>query len=448
MEYSSRKEKRLKRLKLAERREDISLLSIGLIQFALLCIMAVAVYFGENTIAVILFCIVLFGVLGRIWADLSVKKLSVHIKAEKTHMFPDERTKLIWQMRNEKFFPVLWVDILQPLHRPLCMVPVDEDGSVSVRKMTQDEKSMFRLQNDEAAWLFKQRCSMVGAMQTAGFETLWRAQRRGIYSLDNTRIYTGDGFGMVRYRLEPDSGSQRSFVVYPRIVPVDGERFLKYLWEGESSGRGITEDLSLIKSTRTYQNIDSMKRINWRLLAKSQEMLVNQYEIVSPQSLHFIFDGESFRGRDGEKALEDTLEVLASLLLCLDDKHMKCGFSFPKTDSRAEVNLFADDFSGGSGEMQANVGEILYNMAAYSRRRPRQERNKETGKEEFVYYSSAFNDEELLFDRQQAVKFYFVTYTKAAAAECGLLKKMGEKRVEVLTYDDIKKLKKGTGEND
>lgn len=446
MEYSSRKEKRLKRLKMAERREDISLLSIAFFQFVLLCLMAVSVYFGENTIAVILLCIVLFGILGRLWADLSVKNLSVHIKAEKTHMFPDEKVKLFWQMKNDKFLPVLWVDILQPLYRPLCMIPVDDDGSASVRKMTQDEKSMFRLQSDEQAWLFKQRCSMVGAMQTAGFETLWKARRRGVYNLENTRVYTGDGFGMVRYRLEPDSGSQRSFVVYPRIVPVDAERFLKYLWEGESSGRGITEDLSLIKSTRNYQNVDSMKRINWRLLAKSQEMIVNQYEIVSPQSLHFIFDGESFCGRGGESALEDVLEVLASLLLCLEDRHMKCGFSFPETDSRAAVNLFADDFGGG-GEMQTNVGEILYNMAAYSRRKPKQERNKETGKEELVYYNSAFNDEELLFDRQQAVKFYFVTYTKAAAAESELLKKMEGKHMEVLTYDDIKMLKKGTGEN-
>jgi len=368
-------------------REDTSLLSITLIQAGLLILVAVAVRFGQNMLAVILLGAVLLGILGRIWAHLTARNMKVRMKASRTRMFPDDVVTLLWQMKNEKFLPVLWVDVVQPLKDPLAMVPVDEEGSLRLRRMNSEEKSSWRVGEKEQGWLFTERCSLIGSWRTASFETRWKAVQRGIYTLENTRIYTGDGFGLTRYRLALDGGSQKTFVIYPRIVPVDEEIFLKNMWEGDSGSRGILEDPSVIRLTRPYENTDSLKKINWRMLARGQELTVNQYEVVSPHALHFIFDAESFSGegkKNHAKELEAALEVLASLLLRLSDRKMDCGFSFPETDRLPAVNLFADG-SGTQGTSADVTGEILYRMAACRPKKPVQERDLESGREVLVF---------------------------------------------------------------
>ena len=455
MEYK-RKERQLQRQIREGRREDASLLAITLIQVILLVMVAVAVRFGQNLMAAVLLAAVLLGILGRLWARLTVRSLKVRMTSPRNHMFPGDRTVLAWQVKNEKFLPVLWTDVIQPLGEPLAMVPVEEDGSLRLRKMSGDEKSIYRIPEGQNGWLFQQRCSLIGSYRTASFETVWQARRRGIYTLENTRIYTGDGFGMVRYRLEPESGSQRNFVIYPRIVPVYEEQFLKHMWEGESGSRGVLEDPSVIRLTRPYENTDSLKKINWRMLARGQEVTVNQYEVVSPHAIHFIFDGESFRSsqpaaaeeqgaaakvaavhRKKQKAMEEVLEVLASLLLHLADKKMECGFSFPETDRLPAVNLFADG--------RDVTGEILYRMAEYQIRQPVLVKHPDSGRDVPAYRPSAFAEEVLLTGGQQVAKYYFVTYDETSAASSGLLRKMEGKPVEVLTWERLMKLKKGEG---
>lgn len=425
-------------------REDASLLSITLIQILLLVLVAVSVRFGQNLLAVVLLGMILLGILGRIWARMTAQNLKVRLKTSKSRMFPGDQVVLSWQMKNEKLLPVLWTDVVQPLTEPVAMVPMEEDGALRIRNMTGDEKTHYRLTEGETGWMFRERCSMIGSWRTASFDTVWKAVKRGIYTLENTRVYTGDGFGMTRYRLDLESGSQKTYVIYPRIVPVYEERFLKNMWEGESGSRGILEDPSVIKLTRPYENTDSLKKINWRMLARGQNLTVNQYEVVSPHAIHFIFDGESFnasRGKSHKKEMEASLEVLASLLLRLAEKKMECGFSFPETDRLTAVNLFADG-SGAGGDV---TGEILYRMAAYQMRRPVLERNPETGKEEKLYFPSVLAEEGLLTGSQQVAKYYFVTFDEKTAAASSFLKKMEGKPLEVLTYEKLMKLKKGEG---
>ena len=456
MDYNRKLRHQQRRL-LESGREDASLLSIRLIQAFLLVLVAVAVHFGQNMMAAVLLGAVLLGAAGRIWARLTVCNVKVRMDAQRNRMFPGDRTVLSWQIKNEKFLPVLWADVLQPLADPPAMVPVEDDGSLRLRKMSGDEKTLWRLPEGETGWLFQQRCSFIGSWKTAAFDTLWQAQRRGIYTLENTRIYTGDGFGLTRYRLELESGSQKNFVIYPKIVPVHEERFLQHMWEGESGSRGVLEDLSIIKLTRPYESTDSLKRINWRLLARGQEVTVNQYEVISPHTIHFIFDGESFRSsaavskdmeqtaaasvaavhRKKQKAMEASLEVLASLLMRLSDKKMDCGFSFPETDRLPAVNLFAE-----AGDV---TGEILYRMAEYQVKRPVMQLNGETGRDMPVYRPSVFAEEDLLTGSQQVAKYYFVTYDESSAASSSLLRKMEGKPVTVLTYETLMKLKKGAG---
>ena len=433
MRYRNGEKRKKKRERL--QREETSLLGLTVIQLVLLILSAVSVFYGQMLLAAALLLPTFIGFFGRIWAKLSVKQLTVTVKAGKSRMFPGDETTLTYQVKNHKLLPVLWVDILQPLREPVCLMPVDEEGQSQITAMDGSEKTMFGVAAEEAAKMFRERCSLIGGWKTVRFATRWKAERRGLYVLEHTRIYAGDGFHMARYRLTPTAGSQKNFVIYPQIIPVDAERFLKNMWEGDTGSHGVLEDVSVIRLTRPYENTDSLKKINWRLVARGQGLAVNQYEVISPRAIHFIFDGESFNGpRPHGEELELALSILASLLLRLEDRSMECGFSFPETDRLKSVDLFGDE---------DNTGEILYRMAEYQLRKPVTRNNEKTLKEETVYLPSRFREEMLLEGSQQVGKYYFVTFDAKSAAASPLLKRMGNRPVEVLTFADLSKLRKG-----
>jgi len=431
-------------------REDSSLLSLAFIQLCLLALVAVCVAAGQTVLGMVLLAAALLGVLGRIWAFLTVQNLRVRLRASKTRMFPGDETVLSWQVKNEKFLPVLWLDVKQPLDAPVAMVPVDEEGNSLLRKMNRQDSLEYGLKEDAEAYLFQERCSLVGSWRTAAFETRWQAQKRGLYTLDRCRIHTGDGFGLTRYRMQLERDSHRHFVIYPRIVPVHADQFLKKLWEGESGGRGNLEDVSVIKLTRPYETGDSLKRMNWRMLARGQEMTVNQYEVISPRAVHFIFDGESWNSCPGgvqkiyRRSMEETLEILASLLLRLSERGMECGCSFPETDRLPAVNLFAvAGEQNGTVSQNSVTGEILYRMAEYEPKQPVLIKNPEGTGDVLAVQTSRFREEELTSSWMQVGQFYFVTRNEECAAESQLLRKMEGLPVEVLTFEKLKALKKG-----
>ena len=416
-------------------REETSILGLTLIQAALVILSAVAVHYGQPLLSAALFFPALLGFCGRLWAKAAVKNVSIRVKAKKSRMFPGDETVLNYQIKNNKLLPLLWADILQPLKKPVCMRPVGKDGENLADRMDGSEKVMFGILPEETEEIFRQRCSMIGGWKTVRFATKWKAERRGIYILDQTRIYVGDGFHIARYRMRPAAGSQKNFVIYPQIIPVDTEAFLKNMWEGDTGSKGVLEDVSVIRLTRPYASTDSLKRMNWRLVARGQGMSVNQYEVISPQEIHIIFDGESFNGTVfREKELELTLSILASLLLRLQERSMECGFSFPATERLDGANIFA-----GEG----NTGEILYRMAEYQPCRPVTRKNEQTWKEETVYQPSRFQEESLLEGSQPIGKYYFITFDRKSAADSALLKKMKNRPVEVMTFQSLCKLRRG-----
>lgn len=412
-------------------REDISLLSVSVILAVLLGLTAAAAAGGEKTLAVLFFGMFLIGVLGRIWAYLTVQHLRIRMKAHKTRMFPGDETCLFWQITNRKGLPVLWVDVTLPLpvHGPLRPA----DGN-TVR--------------DEKKDRYCQRCSLIGGWQEAAFETRWKAVHRGICTLEDGRYYTGDGLGITQYCLQAEAGSQKTFAVYPKLVPVRTEFFLKNMWEGDAGGHGAAEDLSVIRLVRPYQYGDGLKQINWRMMARGQGMMVNQYEAISPRAIHFIFDGESWQTCENgqhvlyRRSLEESLEILASLMLRLKEKGMECGFSFPETDRLPSVSLFAGGGAGSSPDGDL-TGEILFRMAEYEPKHPVMARGESEIQDSLHTFPSVLQEDVLLHGSHNVGKYYFITYNEESAAASQLLTRMEGRSVEVLTADQLYGMKEG-----
>ncbi len=106
--------------------------------------------------------------------------------------------------------------------------------------------------------------------------------RRGIWSLPGVGLQAGDGFGLSATEDWKAFEVPVRLVIAPRLEQRDVSPFLKVSQEAIAGNRGQMEDITILKSSRPYQPGDPVKRINWRMLARSGQVLVNQYEQVMP----------------------------------------------------------------------------------------------------------------------------------------------------------------------
>jgi len=156
-------------------------------------------------------------------------------------------------------------------------------------------------------------------------------------------LRSGDGFGMSQSMQEINTG-EHYFVVWPKIVPVDTAPFFRNVWLGGLGRKGHIEDPTVMQGQRDYAPGDPWKRINWRVAARTDELMVRIFETVLPSTVHFVLDVASFMGlSEDDNELEECLSVLASLILELGVAGINCGLSLPRGKGLPTVDLFPDD---------------------------------------------------------------------------------------------------------
>lgn len=412
--------------------EESSLLGITPVQIVLAVLAAVCAYYGFMMAAVILFLAAVTGLAGKAWTKAAGRNVSLQISVGRNSVFPGDVFPVVFTVNNEKVLPAGWVSMEGYLKKPYVCQP-GEELSPYLRNMTAEEKEAEKIPPNEEGEVFRLLCSSIGGYSRSEFKTVWKACRRGLYSLREMKCYTGDSLGIAKCKVRIDSSSKRDIAVYPQLVPVNLSPFIHNIWEGEPNARGVLEDVSLIKLTRPYEEHDSQKKINWRLLARGQEMMTNQYEVIRPKKIHFLFDGESFNGRkSSEEDLENTLSVLASLLLRLDDYGLASGFSFPESRRLPASNIPA---------AKESVGEVLYRMAEYEMHSPEIRLEGPEKKEVKIYQTSAFKVDGMAEHIARATSCYFVTYDEDSAASSPLLAEMKNVPVKIITYSQLMKLK-------
>ena len=236
------------------------------------------------------------------------------------------------------------------------------------------------------------------------------------------RVRTGDGFGLAQVERKLPPEDVRTFYVYPKLIPVLPDLFLRSLWNADTGTRGVMEDPTVIRSTRDYMTIDSLKHINWRLTARGLPMTVNVYEDILPKNVHFLVDGESFRGPQPHLAeLEDTLSIVASELVRLEQAQVQCGLSLCKGASGQGVNQFAP----------VGTEELLCALAAYE---PLEWKLDDKG--HVVMQATNFDEGPILEQAQRVGRFYYLAYDHEALTRSSLLRRLGHTCTAVLTYQE------------
>lgn len=390
------------------------LVYLGSLGLCLICSL-LASFFGRTALAGFLLLLFAIGLGSRLWGMASLKRVSVELDCPSYRFFPGQETTIRCRVNNQKLLPLLWLEVCQLLPDDGCLMPREglpiiqtpvpaRDGTLQDRPAL-GQKFTFLLWHQSLEW-----------------ETSWEARSRGVYRVEYLSLRGGDGLGLTQAALEIPLPLPRVFAVYPRIQPVRGELFLRDLWDSQWGGRGYMEDITVIKSSRQYQNGDPWKRINWRMAARQQPLQVNLYETILPKAAHFILDGQSFL--EDPDGLEDTLSLLASVVLRLGESGVPCGLSLPKGDNQPPVNLFAAD--GAAPE------DLLFRLAGYRLRQAPVWMREES--EKAPYRCSSFDREGLLRGASRAGRIYLFTRDVGSFEGWSLLEGLDAASLVLLPY--------------
>ena len=298
-----------------------------------LCILAVLIlisaYFDYSALEAFLTALLLLGLAAFLWARFSLRRIEISVDGEDCRAFPGQTARISAGLRNGKLLPLIRLDLAFPAGNS-CIAP-DDDG-------LQDE--------DGSAASDKELCAAflwVMPWQTIQWQQSAKAVARGVCRIDTVRLASGDGFGLcTREETIPLSGGFR-YIIYPRLRKVDVSPIINRLSEMEAARNGFYTDRTLLLGTRDYRPGDSFKDINWRMMARQDELQTNIHEQLAmrrvcfiPELQSFTYKGEVEVGREKQMVtllhkdeFENALSLIASLIDALDRKEVICSLVIP-----------------------------------------------------------------------------------------------------------------------
>lgn len=355
----------------------------------------------------------------RLWGEASLGQVEVTCQGQPAALFPPGEVTLRFRIRNNKWLPVIWLEVLQLLDETAPLVPEDPGEICRVRG---PQFQLEGVQGEEASFLHKKFTFVMG-WEDILWDSRWQARRRGIFYPGRIRLRAGDGFGLTQKERFISQGKDRFVAVYPAPQPVDTSRFLQDMWEASSGAKGYLEDPTIIRSTRDYARTDPFKRINWRLTARSQKPMVNTYETILPKAAYFLLDGESFNGPGRQDdALEDTLSLLTSLILRLREAGILCGVSLPASRSGPAREIL--------GAEETPLEEILLAFAGYELLDLVQPEDPEKP----PYAPPAVFHDSRILSLRNVGRFYYVCSAPERVGKQGLLSRLDPARTTLLPY--------------
>lgn len=281
----------------------------------------VSAYFEQGALALFLGFACAFFLCAWLWGRASVKRLDYSLHLPAVGVFPGQKFTVERTIKNDKLLPLIWLELTEPCLPNGCALP--EERFLAEDPLATEETP------DEERYFCLYAFTLLKWKQTLRFSDEWTARRRGIHPIPSARIRSGDGFGLVVAARTFSFEAPRRMVVYPALVPVAEEKVLQEMWDSRSRTSGYLEDITLLRSVRPYQRGDAARRINQRMLARGQGLQVNQYQVVTPDSVLFLFDAPSFAG--APQALEEALSVLASLLTALRRRGVAVGLALGRS---------------------------------------------------------------------------------------------------------------------
>jgi uncharacterized protein (DUF58 family) len=240
---------------------------------------------------VLLSLLVLCLVIGaKTWTRFSLSRITCIISMDKQRAFPGDILKLKTTLENAKFLPV-WLRIQWPIGSALK--PVDSDGAI------------FR---QDTGLLWHQRVQLQWDLV---------ALRRGVHRVEPPRIMSGDFLGF--FEKEKRLPDPMHVVVYPRLISLKPLCLPKRNFFGVPGAKSPVQDPIYILGTRDYQPSRPARFIHWKASARHLRLQEKIFEPSQQEKVLLVMDVGSFEESKDKEAFEQTLEVVASMAVQLDN---------------------------------------------------------------------------------------------------------------------------------
>jgi uncharacterized protein (DUF58 family) len=291
----------------------------------LACLLAgtlVAARLGAPWVALLAGCLLLVGLLARVWARYALagltytrqgigigargerdgrevlpalpQPLSAIPNAPVVRAFCGDTLLLETRLGNRKLLPLPWVEVWERL--PLAL-DCGEDLIESLEARGQ-------------GWLCQG--ATLWPYQRARWQHRLACRHRGVYGLGPVRVRAGDPFGLgEREALLP---AHWQVIVYPRVVPLRRLALpLRHPTLDAASRRGLVTDPTRTAWLRAYQPGDPPRLVHWPATARQGSLQVRVPEPTTTLQVSLVLDAASF---DTVLALyrETLFELAASAL--------------------------------------------------------------------------------------------------------------------------------------
>ncbi|MCC8047653.1 MAG: DUF58 domain-containing protein [Oscillospiraceae bacterium] len=326
---------------------------IGLVILAALIL--AAAYMEIPVMEVFLTAIFLLCLIAYLWARFALRGIEIKTEGGDCAAFPGETPEVRAELLNRKLLPLVWLDVDFVTERGQCVDAEDPDPD--------DEAPTV---GSGFAWIMPH--------QRLRWPQRARAVRRGVCEVADVRLTSGDGFGLSSLRCRAPLAAPLRYVVYPAVIPVDETVIMNNMSEMEKSSQGFYTDMTLVKSTRPYAAGDSARDINWRLLARTDEVQVNVREKLNMCRVCFAPDIASCTHIERKSTdegvadvviverdkLERMLSAIASLIIKLHEREVLCALALPSVGSARGRVVVPDERETQTPLLLTALAEVKY----------------------------------------------------------------------------------------
>ncbi|MBR4174895.1 MAG: DUF58 domain-containing protein [Lachnospiraceae bacterium] len=239
-----------------------------------------------------LLMILLFTVYNSLYKKNWTNELKVQLEFLQDHTNEGEECELTEVLTNKKIMPLLFLQLKFCVDRK--MVPVDyPNASISDQTYVSDVFTLRSYERLRRVMRFK-------------------ADKRGYYTIEKAELIGTNLFtGKKNYFDDPQ---QTYIYVYPRLLPVDVMSLpFERLMGLEQKRSFIYEDPFTFRGVRDYRSTDSLRNINWKLTAKTGDLMVNLRDSTVSSRIAILLNLDDPQGIFDMEVLEDGIRMTLTM---------------------------------------------------------------------------------------------------------------------------------------
>jgi uncharacterized protein (DUF58 family) len=276
--------------------------------FILGLVAAVAATFLVVDVAFLAGCLLVVGVLGRLWAAVSLTRVGFARKTLQARAFCGDDIQLEAVLSNPRPLPLPWLEVWELLPAGLHPEEIRERSYV------------------KPAFVWVQRGMSLWPYQRLRWRRTLHCRSRGVFRLGQVRLRTGDPFGF--FERERSLQDQVDVLIYPRVVRLRRVDLpLHHPSMDVVSLRSPVVDPTRTATVRDYQPDDPRKLIHWPTSARRGALQVRVLEPATSLHVSLVVDVRGFAfGIYRGELLELALSALASLAVHMQDAGFPIAF--------------------------------------------------------------------------------------------------------------------------